>query len=62
MKGRQKLRKESDKVEDLNFTVVIFSDSVLCVLEEVVLFIKSERDWIKINKPYAPYWIHALEF
>lgn len=50
MKGKYKLRKNSDKVEDLNFTVVIFSDSVLCVLEEVVLFIKSERDWIKINK------------
>lgn len=50
MKRRYKLRKNSGKVEDLNFTVVIFSDSVLCVLEEIVLFIKSERGWIKINK------------
>lgn len=33
MKGKYKLRKKLDKVEELNFIVVIFLDFVLCVLE-----------------------------
>lgn len=45
MKGKYKLRKKSDKIAELYFTIVIFLDSVLCVLDKKLYYSsKSERD------------------